>query len=293
MLVPQLLWFPRVRRSLPVVFVICLFVNVGMWFERFIIIVASLERDFLPSSWASYTPTSIEIATLIGSFGLFFTLFLVFCRFVPVIAMAEVKGSCGRIVTTGRTRRYAASPTGFPAASPERDVSRRLLVSVYENEEDILAATIAARRHGLAIEGVYTPYPVHGMDRAMGLPPSRLPWVCFVLALLGAGLKLLFEYWTSAVAWPINVGGKPWNSLPAFIPVTFEVMVLFAGVGTVVAFVFVTGLRPWRRETLYARRVTDDQFALVLAESGTPFDRQTIDTMLSRFHPVSIEEQDA
>ena len=63
-----------------------------MWFERFVIIVTSLHRDFLPASWASYQPTLIEIATLIGSFGLFFTLFLLFCRFFPVIAMAEIKG---------------------------------------------------------------------------------------------------------------------------------------------------------------------------------------------------------
>ena len=87
---PQLFWFARVRRTLPLVFLISVLVNVGMWFERFII-VASLQRDFLPSSWASYRPTSIEVATFIGSFGLFFTCFLLFCRFVPVIAMAEIK----------------------------------------------------------------------------------------------------------------------------------------------------------------------------------------------------------
>ncbi len=91
--IPQLLWFRRVRTSLPAVFAIAILVNVGMWFERFVIIVTSLERDFLPSSWAHYIPTSIEVATLLGSFGLFFTLFLLFCRFAPAIAMAEVKGA--------------------------------------------------------------------------------------------------------------------------------------------------------------------------------------------------------
>jgi Ni/Fe-hydrogenase subunit HybB-like protein len=90
--VPQVFWSPRVRRNLVLVFIAAIFVNVGMWFERFIIIVTSLHRDFLPSSWAMYTPTPIEIATLIGSFGLFFTCFLLFCRFLPMIAMAEVKG---------------------------------------------------------------------------------------------------------------------------------------------------------------------------------------------------------
>jgi Ni/Fe-hydrogenase subunit HybB-like protein len=91
-LIPQLLWFKKVRTNLVVVFVISILVNVGMWFERFIIIVTSLHRDFLPSSWSSYTPTLIEVATLVGSFGLFFTCFLLFCRFLPVISMSEVKG---------------------------------------------------------------------------------------------------------------------------------------------------------------------------------------------------------
>jgi len=91
-LVPQLFWFARVRRTLPVVFVVAIFINIGMWFERFIIIVSALERDFLPSTWASYRPTSVELATLLGSFGLFFFCFLMFCRFIPVIAIAEIKG---------------------------------------------------------------------------------------------------------------------------------------------------------------------------------------------------------
>jgi hypothetical protein len=74
------------------VFVICVLVNLGMWFERFVIIVTALERDFLPSTWADYAPTSIELATLAGSFGLFFSCFLLFCRVLPTIAIAEVKG---------------------------------------------------------------------------------------------------------------------------------------------------------------------------------------------------------
>ncbi len=91
-LAPQLFWSSRVRENVVVVFCLSLVINVGMWFERFVIITISLSRDFLPSSWATYTPTSIEIATLIGSFGLFFTLFLLFCKLLPAIAIGEVKG---------------------------------------------------------------------------------------------------------------------------------------------------------------------------------------------------------
>jgi Ni/Fe-hydrogenase subunit HybB-like protein len=90
-IVPQLFWFRKMRRSIPALFVLSLFVNVGMWFERFVIIVTSLHRDFLPSSWDMYTPTIWEVMALVGSFGLFFTLFCLFVRFLPIVATAEVK----------------------------------------------------------------------------------------------------------------------------------------------------------------------------------------------------------
>ena len=89
--VPQLFWFKRVRSSLKGLFVVSVLVNVGMWFERFNIVISSLSRDFLPSSWGHYTPTWVDILTLVGSFGLFFFLFLLFVRFAPMMAMAEVK----------------------------------------------------------------------------------------------------------------------------------------------------------------------------------------------------------
>jgi Ni/Fe-hydrogenase subunit HybB-like protein len=88
---PQIFWFKKARTSIPIMFVACLLVNVGMWFERYVIIVTSLAQDYLPSSWGYYTPTWVDMAMLIGSFGLFMTLFLLFVRFLPVIAIAEVK----------------------------------------------------------------------------------------------------------------------------------------------------------------------------------------------------------
>ncbi len=89
---PQFFWFRSLRRNPMVLFIISIFVNIGMWFERFVITVTSLHRDFLPSSWDYFTPTLVDILTFVGSFGLFFTLFLLFCRFLPVIALSEVKG---------------------------------------------------------------------------------------------------------------------------------------------------------------------------------------------------------
>jgi molybdopterin-containing oxidoreductase family membrane subunit len=90
---PQLFWFKKVRRSIPAMFIIGITVNIGMWFERFVIIVTSLSRDFLPSSWGHYTPTFYDVGILLGSFGLFFTLILIFVRVLPVVSISEVKAA--------------------------------------------------------------------------------------------------------------------------------------------------------------------------------------------------------
>jgi molybdopterin-containing oxidoreductase family membrane subunit len=88
---PQLFWFKKIRRNLALTFVISIFINIGMWFERFVIVVTSLHRDYLPSSWSMYSPTIVEVGLFIFTLGVFFTLFLLFIRVFPVIAIAEIK----------------------------------------------------------------------------------------------------------------------------------------------------------------------------------------------------------
>ncbi len=170
-------------------------------------------------------------------------------------------------------------------------MSRRLMVGVFGREEDLLDATRRVRERGYKIVDVYTPYPVHGLDRAQGLHRSRLPWISLLLGLAGAALKVWFEYWTTAVDWPINVGGKPWNSLPAFVPVTFEVMVLFAGVSTVLAFFYVSGLRPGRRARVVHPDVTSHRFVLILEEHDASFDPDQTRRLLESCGVLSVEER--
>ena len=90
--VPQIFWSKKLRTSVPVMFVASLLINVGMWFERFVIVVSSLANDFLPSSWGYFRPTIFDLGILFGSFGLFLTMFLLFAKFLPIVAMSEVKG---------------------------------------------------------------------------------------------------------------------------------------------------------------------------------------------------------
>ena len=89
---PQLFWFKKLRTSIPVMFVVSIMINIGMWFERFVIIVTSLHRDFIPASWGYYRPTLVDVCTYLGTLGFFFTCYLLFIRWVPMIAVSEVKG---------------------------------------------------------------------------------------------------------------------------------------------------------------------------------------------------------
>lgn len=108
-LAPQALWLRRVRASVPVLFAISILVNVGMWFERFVIIVVSLHRAFLPSGWGMFTPTVVDVSILVGVFGLFFTCFLLFIRFLPMISMWDVKKT---LVGTQEARARAEEASG-------------------------------------------------------------------------------------------------------------------------------------------------------------------------------------
>jgi molybdopterin-containing oxidoreductase family membrane subunit len=90
-IIPQLFWSKKIRRSIPVMFAIAVFVNIGMWFERFVITITSLHRDYLPSSWDMFIPTLTDFAILIGSFGFFFTFLLLFTKALPVVSISEVK----------------------------------------------------------------------------------------------------------------------------------------------------------------------------------------------------------
>lgn len=170
-------------------------------------------------------------------------------------------------------------------------MSRRVLVAVFRDDADLIRAVAAVRAAGLKIEDVYAPYAVHGLDRALGWQPSRLSWACALCGLAGAVFMLWFQHWTSAVNWALNVGGKPWNSLPAFVPIIFEGMVLAAGLGTVVALLAVARLRPGKKTTPIVPGVLDDRFVLVIEETDATFDPAVAGDLLRGYHAVEVEER--
>ncbi len=140
--------------------------------------------------------------------------------------------------------------------------NKNVLYGLYDDEQVLLSAVKAANKEHLDIMDVFTPFPVHGLDPLLGLKESRLHIAGFIYGAIGTLTAFLFMTWVFTRDWPIVFGGKPYFSAPSFIPITFELTVLFASIGMVVSFYIVCGLGPGITNTMLDDRITDDKFCL-------------------------------
>jgi hypothetical protein len=143
-------------------------------------------------------------------------------------------------------------------------MKRDMIVTGFADEAHVRTVVAVIQARHWTVSDVYAPYALHGIEKLLGLRRSRLPVACFLGGAAGLGFAFWLQFWTSTQSWPLNVGGRPWNSLPAFVPVAFESMVLLAGLGAVVALLFRCGLYPGRQALLPAEEVTDNRFAVIL-----------------------------
>ena len=142
-------------------------------------------------------------------------------------------------------------------------MTERYMVGSFSEPDLMLTAVEGLRRAGVAIHDVFAPYPVHGLDEAMGIRRSRLPLATLLAGLCGLSFALVFQYYTAVFDWPLDVGGKPENSTLAFVPICFELTVLIGGLGTAGAFFLRARLFPGKREQLPVLGVTNNVFAIV------------------------------
>lgn len=145
--------------------------------------------------------------------------------------------------------------------------NRKILFGLYDDEEFLLEAVKEAKLDQLDIYDVYTPFPVHGLDPLLELSESRLHIVAFFFGVVGALTAFLGMSWIFTDDWPMIIGGKPYWSVPAFIPITFEITVLFAAIGLVLVFYAVNGLSPRTHTEVLHPRITDDKFAIAFDTS--------------------------
>lgn len=145
--------------------------------------------------------------------------------------------------------------------------TKDVVYGLYNDEEELIKAIKQANSDHLDIMDVYTPFPVHGLDPILGLEESRLHIAGFVFGAIGTLTAFLGMTWIFTKDWPIIFGGKPYWSVPAFIPITFELTVLFAAIGMVVSFYIVCGLGPGVTNPTLDDRITDDKFCLAFDQS--------------------------
>jgi hypothetical protein len=170
---------------------------------------------------------------------------------------------------------------------------KSFLVGVFTDPAKLQAAILPLRRENFRIFDVYSPYPVHGLDESLGIRRTRLPWITLFAGLIGLTIAITFQYFTAVLDWPLNVGGKPDNSTLAFIPVSFELTVLFGALGTVGALFLRTRLYPGKREVLIDKGVTDDTFALVLRNPAGAVELRRARRLLEQYGARSVEEKEA
>ena len=164
-------------------------------------------------------------------------------------------------------------------------------VGFFEDDRDLLDAAKECRDRGIPIIDVISPFPIHGLDAVLGIKPSRLPWVTLCAGALGLSAGFLLEYWTAAVNWPLNVGGKPLNSLPAFVPVAFELTILFAGLATAAGLFLRSRVWPGRGTEAGFEVTSDDRHALILAQRDARFAPEVFEDLLRRHGAVDLRHE--
>ncbi|MCB0379332.1 MAG: DUF3341 domain-containing protein [Bdellovibrionales bacterium] len=162
------------------------------------------------------------------------------------------------------------------------------IAGIWSDDDKILEAAAKMRDAGYKKFDAITPFPVHGMEEAVGIKRSMIPWVTFVMGITGCAAGLGLQYWTSAVSWALNVGGKPFFSLPAFIPVTFETTVLFAALSSVIAMFALNGL-PKVNPPILHPDLTSHKFALWVPETEAGYDADKIEKLLKELGAEEIK----
>jgi len=269
-LLPLLFVFRWVRRNLLLLFVISLFVNLGMWSERLWIVITATWHDFLPHHWGGYLPTWVELTILVGSFSVFFFGFLVLTKFLPAAPMSDIKTDTEE---EHQKKTYPRRPYVKPS---ELDTG---VVGLYDTSEDLLDAVNKVRDHALQGLETYTPLRVNELGNVLGRGKSPVRYWTLIGVLTGITGGFALAMGTASVN-DLIVGGKhPISIVPYCIP-AFEGGVLLGALGNLVGLLVHARLPRWRTPAGYTWQFSQDKFGLFLGGPPGRFEglRQVLQT---------------
>ena len=293
--VPQLLWFKRLRSNLMLLFIVSLIINAGMWLERYVIIIVSLHRDFLPASWGLYSGTIWDWATFIGTIGLFLTLIFLFVRVLPMISIFEMRH------LLGETKKHEPAPAVEErVAEPANDsksedapasVPLFGLMAEFDDAETLLVKAGQAYQAGYRKLSAYSPFPIEGLSEAIGQRRTRLPYLVLGGGILGALGGFFLQYYAAVIDYPWNIGGRPLNSWPSFTIVTFELTILAAAAVAVLGMLLRNGLPKPYHSVFNAPRfklASQDRFFLCIKANDPQFDSLETRQFLQNLDPTDV-----
>ncbi len=260
--VPMLLWVRSIRTHTLWLFGISLLINVGMWLERFVIIVSSLAHEFNPSTWGLYQPSWVEVGITVGSFAWFFLWFLLFIKFLPLVSLVEVKEHLPS-ADLSPTR-----PDGEAPTAPVLTGHSTGAVGIFSQLDSLLAAVKHLRQRGYAQLSVVSPFPVPEIQRAFGSSTSPIRYFTLAGGLLGACVGFGLPIYT-ALDWPLQTGGKPIIGLPSFAIIGFEMTILFGALATLFGLLLHARLPARSVEISQDPRFSEDHFGVFVACTGS------------------------
>jgi hypothetical protein len=172
------------------------------------------------------------------------------------------------------------------------DADKHFVVGVFDDEDMLLSGIRKVRSGGVKIQEVYSPFPVHGIDEALGYRRTRLPIAAFLFGMTGTSLALLMQTWMLGFDWPMIIGGKNFASLPPFIPVTFELTVLLSALGMVGTFMIVSDMKPYKWPRQFDIRSTQDMhiMAIDLAVNGSKT-KEELKQLLKESGAIEVNEK--
>jgi len=168
---------------------------------------------------------------------------------------------------------------------------KNFLVGIFKDEDILLDAVGNIREKGVKIHEVYSPFPVHGLDEALGYRRSRLPIAAFMFGMTGTILALFTQIWMLGFDWPMIIGGKNFASLPPFVPVTFEFTVLLSAFGMVGTFFIVSDMKPYKWPRMYDIRSTNDKHVMAVDLESNKLSKDEIAKILKESGAEEVNEK--
>ena len=168
---------------------------------------------------------------------------------------------------------------------------KHFTIGLYEDEDQLVKAVKSIREQGVKIYEVYSPFPVHGLDEALGYRRSRLPRAAFTFGALGTTLALTMMFYMMGYDWPMVIGGKNFTALPPFIPVTFEFTVLLSALGMVGTFMIVADLKPFKVPRLFDVRITDNMHVIAIDLAENKVGKAEITSILTKTGALEVNDK--